>query len=260
MQLSINSLEQRWPNYDLQTSLIRPAKYLAHFASTTFPNVDSSVTAFVAAFKWNANKIVWCCCYYCTTIHFNNLFCIDYVNSTVSGPPMARQSQIRPSGPNIWPPLSLNHALQVISAIEGISRWKTSCGSKTRAPEITGTARELICLKTNAEHIEPRSSSDLCFHSGQRVKPPLKSLPPFFLEKPRRQLLSFRPCATDARRSRLRQMRRFCFAWDLRASVRLRPQRLFVRKRLSVACAIKIVRWLSSEKVDRIRTQTRAAQ
>jgi len=27
-----------------------------------------------------ANKMVWFNCYYCTTKHFSNLFCIDYVN------------------------------------------------------------------------------------------------------------------------------------------------------------------------------------
>ena len=48
------------------------------FSSATLPTVDSSATASTAA---------------------------CHVNHTVSGPPVARQSRIRPSGQNVWPPL-----------------------------------------------------------------------------------------------------------------------------------------------------------
>ena len=82
---SLHILHQRWPNYGLRaasgppTSLIRPAKYLANFfLNATFPTVDSSATALTAA---------------------------CHVNRTVSGPPVSRQSRIRPSGQNVWPPL-----------------------------------------------------------------------------------------------------------------------------------------------------------
>ena len=58
---------------------IRPAKYLANFFSNaTFPTGDSNATALTAA---------------------------CHVNRTVAGPPVARQSRIRPSGQNVWPPL-----------------------------------------------------------------------------------------------------------------------------------------------------------
>jgi len=40
------------------------------FSSTTFPTVNSSATVL----SESVNKMVWCYCYYCTTIYFNNLF------------------------------------------------------------------------------------------------------------------------------------------------------------------------------------------
>ena len=82
---SLHNLHQRWSNYSPwaasgpPTSFIRPAKYLANFfLNATFPTVDSSATALTAA---------------------------CHVNRSVSGPPVARQSRIRPSGQNVWPSL-----------------------------------------------------------------------------------------------------------------------------------------------------------
>jgi len=82
---SLHILHQRWPNYGPRTasgpptSLIRPAKYLANFLlNATFPTVGSSATTLTAA---------------------------CHVNRTVSGLPVSRQSPIRPSGQNVWPPL-----------------------------------------------------------------------------------------------------------------------------------------------------------
>jgi len=78
---SLHNLHQRWPNYGLwaasgpPTSLIRPAKYFANlFLNARFPTVDSSATGLTVA---------------------------CHVNRTVSGPPVGRQSRIRPSGQNI---------------------------------------------------------------------------------------------------------------------------------------------------------------
>jgi len=61
------------------TQLIRPGKYLANFfLIATFPTGDSSATALTA---------------------------VCHVNRTVADPAVARQSRIRPSGQNVWPPL-----------------------------------------------------------------------------------------------------------------------------------------------------------
>ena len=100
-----------------------PPNTCTFFSSTTFPTVDSSATTLAAACLLLAclpqqhlvqryervNKMVRFFCYYCIIIHFNNLFCIDHVNRTVSGPPVARQPRIRPSGQNVWP--SLGYAM-----------------------------------------------------------------------------------------------------------------------------------------------------
>jgi len=82
---SLHNLHQRYSNYSPRaassppTSLIRPTKYLANFfINFTFPTVDSSATALTAA---------------------------CHANRTVSSPPVARQSRIRPSGQNVWPSL-----------------------------------------------------------------------------------------------------------------------------------------------------------
>ena len=69
------SLHQWWRNYGPPISLIRPAKYLAHFFQVPHFRLDSSATALTAA---------------------------CHVNHTVSGPPVARQSRIRPSGKRVW--------------------------------------------------------------------------------------------------------------------------------------------------------------
>jgi len=51
----------------------------------------------------NVNKMVWFYCYYCTTINFNNLFLHRSRTSLC----------IRPSAPNVWPPLLYNNRWRV---------------------------------------------------------------------------------------------------------------------------------------------------
>jgi len=107
LQCSEDGSDQGWPNYGPPTSLMRPAKHFAHFFQAPrfrlltaaqqrwlLPVLNKSVN------KWCDFIVIIVLQYILTTY-----FCIDYVNRTVSGPPVARQSRIWPSGQKFWPPL-----------------------------------------------------------------------------------------------------------------------------------------------------------
>jgi len=73
----------QWRRFRSGVAKLRPADQFnaarqtlcTFFSSTTFPTVDSSATALGAAcIKQKCKQMVWFYCYYCSTIHFNNLF------------------------------------------------------------------------------------------------------------------------------------------------------------------------------------------
>jgi len=68
-------LQHGWPNYGQRAASGLPNKF---FSSTQFPTVDSSARALAS---------------------------VCHVNHIVSGPPVARQSHVRPSGRKVWPPV-----------------------------------------------------------------------------------------------------------------------------------------------------------
>jgi len=74
---------------------------------------------------------------------------MDYANRTVSGPPVARQLRIRPSGQKVWPPLGRvwprpfiqlcmpgeerwQHKPPPEPIIHGVRLWRCTVGMETR--------------------------------------------------------------------------------------------------------------------------------
>ena len=116
-------LNKGWPKYVPRavsfppTSLIRPAKYLEHFFQAPRFRVWTAgqqhwrlltcqLQQHLAASRARkSKKLVWSIVIIVLQCILTTCFWIDYVNPTVSGPPVARQTRIRSSGQNVCPPL-----------------------------------------------------------------------------------------------------------------------------------------------------------
>jgi len=87
-----------WPAHQFNPTRQIPCTF---FSSTTFSTVDSSATALAE----RADKTVWFYCYWCTTIHFNNVFLHRLRKSHCIRPSSGQAVANSALGSKSWPTL-----------------------------------------------------------------------------------------------------------------------------------------------------------